>query len=478
MKNKLSIVISNTAYTFIARLIEVFSSLAVIALLSRYLGVNDFGLYLLYMAFIMVSIPVIGLSFPRILARDIAQRNNMAAEYLGVGITWNLFMIVFILGGLKFFVDTDKVFLYLLLIVNVGFISLTQTLNALYTAFQRMVLETVPTIVTSVTTIVFVFLTVYYDLGLITIFVVMAVANFFGLLTTYILIFKKFSILAVPSFNFQLIRYFFKESVHLSVFHILTQVYLYVGVFVLQFMATQSDVALFQAPFRFFTRLIIIPMSLMVAMLPVFSVLFDKKAAKAELTLTVNATIKVLAVISMFFSIYGYFLSPYIISILLGEGFTDSVIVLKLMTAGIFFFFLNQFMECLFIASKRQGYLVIIQGVGLFVCMMLNVVFVNKFAYLGSAFAMFVSNMVIFIMSYYLFFDLLKAFVYKGLLIIVIGTLAGISTYIVSLWMNMFAALLVGSLCLVCGLYLSKVVVKEEIVMLLGLLKAKRLYKH
>ena len=58
---------ANLVYTFLARAAELLSGLLIIGMLTRYLGLDEFGRYSVLMAVCWVTLPILNMGFPRIL---------------------------------------------------------------------------------------------------------------------------------------------------------------------------------------------------------------------------------------------------------------------------------------------------------------------------------------------------------------------------------------------------------------------------
>lgn len=469
----------NLSFTFLSRATEIVAGLFIVGILSRYLGLEDFGRYSVLMAIGWVALPILNMGFPRILVREISQRKEKAPDFIMIGWSWNILTTLLLLIGLlciSLQYEIKDIEILLIISLTTGIMAITQTAGSLYIAFQRMQYETIPTLTTMLILIGLIAIGVYYDLGLTYIFSAYAFAYLTGLavtikltcsLTPYLRNLKK------TFLNLQGVNKVLKESFHIGIFQILVQVYLYTGVFFLKMMAANADVALFQAPFRIFTRMQIIPMTFMPVLLPVFSQLFFAKD-KDELQKITQAVFKCMMIISLILTFFSFSLADSIIPLLLGSDFTASSSVFKILSLSICFFFLNTIFDALFIASKKIKFLTYIQCTGLFFCALVNVILVPETTSLGSSWAIVISSGIIFMANFYFFKDLLKGVLAKTVLITITGGLIGSFVDILSKEMNMLLSLSIGIiLCIFC-IFIFRIISMDDIIRLINTIKPEK----
>ena len=121
----------NSVWILSARGIELVSNLIIVALVARYLGVKEFGLYSFLMAILWISLPIINLGIPRILTREISQDFQKASNLVGIGITFNSFVVIIIVSALfviSYLFQSKELLLFLIGVSIITFISISQTI--------------------------------------------------------------------------------------------------------------------------------------------------------------------------------------------------------------------------------------------------------------------------------------------------------------------------------------------------------------
>ena len=400
----------NSVWILSARGIELVSNLIIVAFVARYLGVEEFGLYSFLMAILWISLPIINLGIPRILTREISQDFQKASNLVGIGITFNSFVVIIIVSALfviSYLFQSKELLIFLIGVSIITFISISQTINTTFIAQERMLFETIWTFIVSLTFLIVTIIIIYFKLSLVFLFVGLAAANFIGLIVSFVISLKYFSIRPVPRFDPYYFKYLFKEALPLGIQQILVQIYLYVGTLVLTSIGNYVDVGIFQAPYRIFIRFVIIPMSIMVAILPIFSKMASEEYSKSDLQSTAILTLKLISIISILISFCGFVYADEIVTILFGQEYFESIVVFRILVSGLCLVFLNIVFESLYIAMKKQKFLILIQGSALLLAILLTIPLVYYKGYLGAAFSVILSNFLMVFLNCYFLYDIL-----------------------------------------------------------------------
>jgi len=468
---------ANLSFTFLARASEILAGLLVVGILSRYLGLEDFGRYSVLMAMGWVALPIISMGFPKVLVREISRQRERAAEFLLIGWTWNLTMILAVTLLLALFWPGEGSRTGLLLIcLATGLIGLTQTIGSLYIAFQRMEFEAVPTVLGMAALVVLIGLVVWSDRGLNWVFASYGGAQLLVLALTLVLTARLSPWLhqlgrRLP--DRATVTQVAGEALNLGVFQILVQVYLYTGVFLLKGLAGNADVAIFQAPFRIFTRLQIIPMTFMPVLLPIFSRLwFDQD--REEMQRTCRAVFRCMALISLALAFTCCGLAHVLIPLILGPDFNGSIPVFQVLSLATGFFFFNTLFDALFVASQKIKLLTGFQSMGVLACALCNLALIPGSAAMGTAWAIVLSSGLVFFACFFVFRDLLAGLLVKSAAAPLIGAGIGMAVPLLSERLFLVPALLIGVLaCTLTALVLG-LVVRTDLDLALRLVRRKR----
>ncbi len=470
---------NNTILVLTSRSIEVLSGLITVGLLARYLGVREFGEYAFIMALVWTVLPILSTGIPRILVREIAQQKESAERHVNDGLTLNSIMILALLPVLLLYtltLDTKEAASCLFAFLIVAFMTLTQTLNALFAAFGRFLYETATSLATMMSLMLFILAVVYFDLGFISIFAATTAAYLTGLITSRTLSHRLTGFRPKAVLQFSGLQYLFKESMPLAFFQLLLQLFIYTGIFVLKAFAGSTDVALYQAPLKIFTGFMIIPISLMAPLLPILSQKASADGSTEELIQTASAMFKFLLILSTLLTLAGVTLSGWVIPLVYGEAFARSISGLKILLLGASFFFLNTFYVTLAIASGRQKSIVFVQAAGLAICILLNLALVPALGYRGSTIALTASSGFIFAVYCFLFRDVIqKKFLARTGSILVMGFVLTGALQLLPPAISILYSLPFGMSFFVAGLFGFRLLSTRELAPMAGLLRKRRL---
>jgi len=459
---------ANIVFTFAARAAELLAGLTLVGMLSRYLGLEDFGRYSVLTAVGWVALPLLNLGFPRILVREIAQRKERAAEQILVGWTWNLLMTLLLAAGLlagSFFFALADVKLLLIIAATAGLMAMTQTAGTVSIALQRMQYETITALTTAVVLVGLIALVMRWQLGLGAVFAANALACLAGLAVTVHLTSKLSPYLRELRQNMPKLRQgkkLLRESLQIGLFQLLVQLHLYTGVFLLTALAGNAEAALFQAPFRIFSRVQIIPMTFIPVLLPIFSRLFFAEH-RNELRQTSQSVFRYMLLACLFLTFFAAALSDQVIPLILGSEFKASAQVFRILSLSICFSFLNTIFDAFFIASKKVGAMGWVQAAGVLLCGIGNLLLIPHYASIGSSWAIVLSSGLMFAVNWFLFRDLLPGMLTKTVLTIAAGGAIGTFAAALAQGYGILLPVLLGVfICGICG-FLLRLVSMEDV---------------
>lgn len=460
---------NNSILVFLARAFEISSGILVVGLTARYLGVSDFGEYSLVMAVAWISQPIIGMAIPRILTWELSRNPSKAKSYIGVGITWNLMVLVVFVAILCLLntIMSFRLLYYLAAIFIATLASLTQTVGAVFIAFERMKYETYTSLVSMFFILLFTAGAIYLDLGLSNILILTTASYLCGLVAAVLFSRKLTGFIPMPNADYQALRLMLAGCFTLSIIQALMQVFLYSGSFVLMKMSGSVDVALFQSSLRVFTRFMVIPLSLTVALLPEFTKLAATEERKDEFVRTVKSRYRFFLIVGMLMTITAFTTAREVILLIYGKEFTNSVYGFKVLVLSTAFFFSNTFFVTLSIACNRTTNFVKIKMLEVVFCILLNLILVPAYGHVGSILALVVTSCIMSFGGYFFFRDILEKDSLKAMSLIII---LGFGIIVVINWVppiNVIITLIAGIASFVFLMFMSKMAAWDELMPIL-----------
>lgn len=161
-------------------------------------------------------------------------------------------------------------------------------------------------------------------------------------------------------------------------------------------LSNTESVALYGLPYKIFEVSLVIPTFFMNSVYPVF--VRHKKRGPKVLKKTFIQSMLVLLGAGLLVGIVGYFTAPFVIGVLGGEQFSQSVQVLRILLAGVFIFYLTQPIAWLLVTLKKQIYLPLVYAGSAVFNLTLNVILIPAYSFYASALLTWVSELFILIM--------------------------------------------------------------------------------
>ncbi len=110
--------------------------------------------------------------------------------------------------------------------------------------------------------------------------------------------------------------------------------------------------------------------------------------------------------ISIIVAVGTYVLSPVVFKILSGEGFSDAVLSLKILSFSLPAFFVSALLMWVFVLLKKYKQVFYIYSFGLIINIFLNLIFIPKYSYMAAAYITGVSEyLILFLQILILYFE-------------------------------------------------------------------------
>ena len=395
----------NSFFLLMSRVLGISVTLGIIVIVARYLGVESFGFYALVVAISMAIRPLTDFGFDRIICREISKRKSVADTYLGTTIATKVAFSIVLLAVAGLLVirfsswNHDINMAIIIAITTESAMSMGQTYLSVIRAFERMEFEFIATTIHRLSTLVLVLIVVLYDLGFTAIFFARFLSSIVYLLICAILLYGKF---VRPRFHFNLplTKFIIRESFPLAISSLLITLIFKVDVFLLKWFGNETDVALFEAPHRLITQMQIFALSISSALFPVMSRNADG-ALNGLLHQYYRKAYKFLLITGAFAATFFYIGGKPLITMIFGDGFAEASISLKILSPTICFLFLSSLQSLFIIAIGRQVLNTICIASALMINIVLDVLLIPGYSYVGASIATLISYFVIVAMNSY-----------------------------------------------------------------------------
>jgi len=238
----------------------------------------------------------------------------------------------------------------------------------------------------------------------------------------FVIFFTKKEIRISLRFNFDWWKKIFKISLPYGLALILQTLYLRIDVILISIILGASAVGTYGVATRIMESFLILGVFFGQAILPKISA-EEKKEKKASQTLSWG--VEKLLIFSIPIIICVLVFSPKIILVLSSNeflstsNFLGSDSILKILVPTVFFAYLNQLFTFSLVSKNRQNYLLIVNGIAVFINILLNVLFLKKFGIIVAAVSTIFCEIIVFGL---LLYEIIKYFslnfVFQNLIII------------------------------------------------------------
>jgi O-antigen/teichoic acid export membrane protein len=476
--NTLKRVVKNTVVRTGAEVLNFALSAIFLIYVARHLGSEDFGKYSFALSFAALFIILTDMGLHTIFIREVAKEREGTGKLLG-----NILVIKFILAFVYFFLlyitinlmhypHETKNLIYIMGFFVLG-TSILDLFNSLFRAYERMEYEALIMFLNRLAVVIFGIITLYLGYGLKAFLIAILIANLLMIFPSSFLAFKKFS---VPRFEMDKVlwRRLFKEAIPVGLMMGFTAIYLKIGIVILSIVKGNSAVGLYSAPHRLLEALIIFPTFFLAALFPVFTRFH--KSSRDSLFKAYEGSFKLLLILILPIAVAMTVISDKFTIIIFGMEFIQSAIVLRILIWACLLMSLNTLLSYLIIAIGKQHFNIISFGISALTSVILNVLLIPSYSYVGTSLALVGSQIILFIFSFSFISSQLSRLtlhriIIKPLLSSLI--LGGLLWYINCL--NLFLLILIGMIFYFGILILLRTFSQEDILRIKSLFKLQKI---
>ena len=395
-------IIKNTAALFLGNGIGNLLSFFLMVVIARSLGDVGVGQYSFIFAFgsLIVLLGNPGLEY--LIVKEVPADKGLLATYGGNILSLKIILAVLAVSVtvvLALFVNKSQVVIYSLLIVCViyGLNVVGLTFSSILHAKERMDLTSLAEVVERIIALGLGVIVLYQTRSVLYLVLVLLFSRvvreilYFYFSNTYFrpvlrrdwLIWKQLFIKSVPF--------------SLSIFFL--YIYYRIDTVMLSLMVNDQVTGWYNAAYRLVDVVNYIPFLIVTAILPPMA--RSSKQDKELLRDIFNRSLRYLIILAVPIGLGTYLLAPRIIQFVYGEGFSNAAFALKILIWAEVFVFVNYLGgQLLNVIDKQKAYTMII-GITAGVNILLNVILIPKYTYIGASFATLVCEVLVFVMVYH-----------------------------------------------------------------------------
>lgn len=364
--------------------------------LARSLGVLNFGLYSLALAYFSIISSISDFGFNRFLIREIVAVSGKKWE-----IIWNVLIVrltlvsicfaLFTIGMYLF--DFDKLRVSVILLASLAVLpqAISVTFDGIFVALQKLQYSAMTALILSLSIVVVGFTFLSWGWG-----IYGAVSAF--VVSQFIYVFAAAVILLyLGRVNFSqvkglLIKKIIYGSIPYGILSILGLLYFRIDTIILSYLRGTFETGIYAAGYKFLESLLFIPNALTFALFPTFAKLHQTNFSKIK-TLIVKVSI-IMFILGMLITGIYLVMLPLIIHVLLPK-FSSSILVVQILSLAIPFMFVHIPASAVLTSSEKYLKQIILFSLfPLAVNILANVLFIPDFGYLAAAWITVISDII------------------------------------------------------------------------------------
>ncbi|WP_457640928.1 oligosaccharide flippase family protein, partial [Persephonella sp.] len=376
----------------------------------------------------------------KILIREVSKNKEKLEEYVGSIVTLKIlifFMLIFVILAVSKIMNLSETKFKGIAITSffLFFQSLRTPISAYFRVNLKMQYSVLATLFGSVAFIMLILWFIQLNASIHYFFLAYVISYMVS--TTCIYIFSRRFHKIEFKLNPEIWKYFIKISIPFGLVILLTMLNDRVGILILSWLEGDKAVGYFSAPLAITMKLTVIPFASMLSLFPIFSIFYEDRGVIWKKSFEIS--FKYLFILSIFLAVISTIYSEEIVTLLFGREFMPSVKVFPILMWSIIFIFINFILVDVITSAGRQKVLIPIFGFALIITVILNLVLVPKYSFIGTALSVLISKSVISICCiYYLFYkfsvypnpSILIKTIFSSILLLVILSLVKIPMWL------------------------------------------------
>lgn len=395
-------VTKNTTYLTLAYIGQKILSFFYFVLVARALGVEGLGKYTFAMSFTALFAVLIDCGLNSALIRETAKFPEKAKQYLSSILSTKIFFSFFAYGLVVLIVNllgypaVTKQLVYLSGIPMI-FDQLTNTFWAIFRGRQNLRQESINIVYNQLVVFAVGIAVIVCRLPLIYFILPFILASLFSFFYSALSVWHKCKIHYSLRFEWPALKFIFKIAIPFALIAIFSRVYSNLDAVLISKLAGDKALGWYGVAMKVPFALQFIPAALSAAVFPAFSrhFLYNKE----QLRLTFERVMKLLLLIVAPISAGIAILAQPIVLFFYGSEYAASASPLQIMMAGLVFVFLNYALGALLNACNYQITNTVLAGITMILNVVLNVLLIPRFGFVGASWAFLGSHALLFCVS-------------------------------------------------------------------------------
>ena len=355
---------------------------------ARYLGPERYGTIAFALAFTSIFGVVTDLGINTLTIREVARNKNSATTFLG-----NLLLIksILVIITVAFIVvavnltghDWIEIDVTYLISISIILSAFNGAFNSLFQAFERIEFISIGSVLSNISMLLGAGYAISHGFGVIGFACIYIFSSTLGLAYT-LFVANRLHLTHALQIDREMIWPMMKEALPFGITALSGMIYTYADSIMLSSLKGNEVVGWYNAPYRLMLMMLFIPNVINVVIFPVMSRYFTSSPSFLKLIYT--KYLKFMLILSLPLGMGTTLIADKIILFVFGVGFENSIVALKIIIWTIVLTFIGAAFARLLESVNQQRIITKISMVCMVVNVLLNILLIPKFSYIGSSF--------------------------------------------------------------------------------------------
>ncbi|WP_048190940.1 flippase [Methanobacterium sp. SMA-27] len=430
---------------------------------ARYLGADGFGIISLALSIGAIFGVFVDMGISTLMVRELARDKSLSNKYISNSILMKIllsfitFCLVVLTVKIIGYNQIESIVIYVITI-SVILTSFFGLLNSLFQANEKMEYLAMANIINSAVLLLFTIIGIFYGLSIIYFAGIYVFTSTIVLIYCLIVYLLKFSNIKFE-FDLSFWKPTLKESWSFGIIFLSGMLYTYIDSIMLSILKTTEAVGWYSAAYRLMYIALLLPNAINIVIFPVMSRMYSN-SSKNSLNLLNERYFKYMIIVGIPLGFGTTLLAKQVILLLYGNVYIPSIISLQILVWAIVLTFAGASYTQLLQSTNKQLIITKISIACLIINIILNLILIPPYSYIGASFATFITEAVLVGYIIFITYKLGYGISYKIVLKDLIKVLFATSIMSIFIWyfnsLNFFLVLIVAIIIYFITLYIVR----------------------
>lgn len=438
----------NTTVLFLSQMITYLMGFFITMYTARYLGAAGFGVLSLALALTGIFSVATDLGLGTLTVREVSRDKSLADQYLSNTLTMRLLLTLLTFGLIAITVNIigyplEVKYVTYMITASFFFGVVSGILFCIFQAYQKMEYQSIASLLNSAVMLIGTFLAIYYQLNILFFALLYVLSNATVMIYMLITYSRNFP-LPKPGFDLDFWKRILLEALPLSVISIFGMLIFKIDTVILSIMKDELAVGFYNAAYRLMEALLFFPAVYTTSIFPLLSSMYI--SSKKPLKTAYVRSFKYLTILSLPIAVGTTLLADKIILLIYKSAFIPSILTLQILIWVLPFSFLNYVLGSLLTSMNRQYTVMKITMVCVAFNVILNLIIIPYYSFLGAALATVLTEALNIILSYYIVSQILTRVKIARTIIRPIIACVVMAVVLLYVDLNIFLEILIGTI--------------------------------